>query len=262
MTLTTLQQHFLLDCMLEMGDLLLDCGAEISRVEDTLSRVGRAYGANRTDVFVIPSLISITLNFPETEPITETRRITSNGATDFYRLEKLNTLSREICLEPIRLAELRQRLDHVAAGHKPFPVIFFGSMLGGGGFAVFFGGTIWDGLAAALVGAGVCLLQNRLGRTQLNTVAFNLLVSLLMGLAVGLITGLIPALHMDKILIGDIMLLIPGLAITNALRNMLVGNTISGAVRLAESLIWAAALAGGIMVALAVVEALHGGIGV
>ena len=261
MSLTILQQHFLLDCMLEMGDLLLDCGAEITRVEDTLSRMGRAYGASRADVFVIPSLISITLNFPETEPVTETRRITSNGSTDFYRLEKLNTLSRECCREPIRLAELRQRLDHVAQGRKPFSVVFFGSMLGGGGFAVFFGGTIWDGLAGALVGAGVCLLQNRLGRTQLNTVAFNLIVSLLMGLAVGFLSSLIPVLHMDKILIGDIMLLIPGLAITNALRNMLVGNTISGAVRLAESLIWAAALAGGIMVALAIVDAVHGGLG-
>ena len=88
MSMSIYDQHFLLDCMLEMGDLLLDCGAEITRAEDTLSRVGRAYGANRADVFVIPSLISITLNFPETEPVTETRRITSTGSTDFYRRER------------------------------------------------------------------------------------------------------------------------------------------------------------------------------
>ena len=62
---------------------------------------------------------------------------------------------------------------------------------------------------------------------------------------------------MDKILIGDIMLLIPGLAMTNAIRNMLLGDTISGVVRLAESLIWAAALAGGFMVALTIVNVLH-----
>ena len=253
MFLTIYDQHVLLDCLLEMGDLLLDCGAEISRVEDTLNRMGKAYGANRVDVFAIPSLLSITLNFPETIPVTETRRISSTGSTDFYRMEKLNALSRECCREPLELTELRARLDHVAAGRKPFAAVFWGSVLGGGGFAVFFGGTVWDGLAAAIFGAGICLLQYALGRTQLNTVAFNLLVSLLTGLAVGLVTGLIPALHMDKILIGDIMLLIPGLAMTNAIRNMLVGNTISGVVRLAESLIWAAALAGGFMVALVIV---------
>ena len=254
MSLTIEEQSLLLDCMLEMGDLLMDCGAEISRVEDTLERVGLAYGANRVDVFAIPSLISITLNFPETVPVTETRRIRSTGSTDFYRLEKLNSLSRALSRETLPLPELREKLDHVAAGKKPFSVVFFGSMLGGGGFAVFFGGTIWDGVAGALFGAGICLLQYALGRTQLNTVASNLLVSLLTGLAIGVVAGLIPALHMDKIMIGDIMLMIPGLAMTNALRNMLVGNTISGSLRLLESLIWAGALAGGFMVALAVVE--------
>ena len=128
-----------------------------------------------------------------------------------------------------------------------------GSVLGAGSFAVFFGGTIWDGLAAAVFALAVCFLQNRLGRTQVNTAAFNLVISLLIGLGVGLAVILLPTLHMDKILIGDIMLLIPGLAMTNAIRNTLLGNTISGVVRLAESLIWAAALAGGFMVALVIV---------
>ena len=132
-------------------------------------------------------------------------------------------------------------------------MVFWGSVLGGGGFAVFFGGSIWDGLAAAVFAALICLLQQRLGKTQLGVVASNLMVSFVIGVGVGLVTKLIPALHMDKILIGDIMLLIPGLAMTNAIRNTLVGNTISGFVRLGESLIWAAALAGGFMVALVVV---------
>jgi len=76
----------------------------------------------------------------------------------------------------------------------------------------------------------------------------------LIGLGVGLVTGLIPALHMDKILIGDIMLLIPGLAMTNSIRNMLGGNTISGLIRLTESLIWAGALAGGFMTAIMIID--------
>ena len=255
MELTKDGQSVLLDCMLEMGDLLLDAGAEISRVEDTPSRMGRAYGALRTDVFVIPSLISISMEFVEGEATTQTRRIHSNGLTDFYRLEKLNALSRSCCAEPLPTPELRAQLDHVAAGRKPFAVILGGSVLAAFSFAIFFGGSIWDGLASAVFAVAVVLLQERLGRTELNTVAFNLLVSLLIGLGVGVFAAILPVLHMDKILIGDIMLLIPGLAMTNAVRNMLVGTTISGAVRLAESLIWAGALAGGFMVALLVVGA-------
>ena len=256
MKLTKDEQSRLLDCMLEMGELLLDAGAEISRTEDTLTRMGLAYGALRMDVFVITSIISITMEFADGEAVTETRRIRSNGSNDFYRLEALNSHSRSCCAAPLPVAELRERLDKVAAGRKPFSVILIGSVLAASGFAVFFGGSIWDGLAAGVFAVAICLLQERLGRTELNTVAFNLLISLLIGLGVGLLAALLPALHMDKILIGDIMLLIPGLAMTNAIRNMLTGNTISGVVRLAESLIWAGALAGGFMVAMLITDAL------
>ena len=257
MTLSREEQSRLLDCLLELGDLLLDAGGEISRVEDTLERMGRAYGAGRMDVLVITAIISITMEFPGQESVTETRRIRSAGQTDFYRVEKLNALSRQCCAEPLPVDELRRRIDAVAAGRKPLGMKLGGSVLAAGGFAVFFGGSLWDGLVAAAFAAIIFLLQDRLGRTKLNAVAFNLLVSLVVGLLVGLVTAAIPALHMDMILIGDIMLLIPGLAITNAVRNLLVGDTISGAVRLAESLIWAAALAGGFMVAMTIVNALH-----
>jgi len=118
---------------------------------------------------------------------------------------------------------------------------------------VFFGGSLWDGLTAAIFAVLICLMQKKLGDTQINPVGANLLLSLLTGLGVGFCCLALPVLHMDKILIGDIMLMIPGLAITNAIRNILGGNTISGVVRLTECLIWAGALAGGFMTAMLVV---------
>ena len=149
---------------------------------------------------------------------------------------------------------MRARLEHVASGKKPDNVIFWGSILAAGGFAVFFGGSIWDALATSVFAIVICLLQKKLNRTQISITGSNLLISLLVGLGVGLLCELVPKLHMDMILIGDIMLLIPGIAMTNAIRNMLGGNTISGVIRLTESLIWAAALAGGFMTALLIIE--------
>ena len=254
MTLTKEKQTELAECLLDMGALLLDCGAEISRVEETIVRMGRAYGARHVDVFVIPSIISLTMEFTDEESITESRRIYSSAGTDFYRLEKLNDLSRACCAEPIPLNEMRARLEHVASGKKPDNVIFWGSILAAGGFAVFFGGSIWDALATSVFAIMICPLQKKLNRTQISITGSNLLISLLVGLGVGLLCELVPKLHMDMILIGDIMLLIPGIAMTNAIRNMLGGNTISGVIRLTESLIWAAALAGGFMTALLIVE--------
>ena len=254
MTLTKEKQTELAECLLDMGALLLDCGAEISRVEETLMRMGRAYGARHVDAFAITSIITLTMEFADEDAITETRRIYSSAGTDFYRLEKLNDLSRSCCAAPIPVAELRAKLEHVAEGKKPESVILWGSILAAGGFAVFFGGTIWDGLTAAAFALLICFLQKQLGHTQISTTGSNLFISFLSGLGVGLLCRLVPMLHMDMILIGDIMLLIPGIAMTNSIRNMLGGNTISGAVRLLESLIWAAALAGGFMTAMLIVE--------
>ena len=254
MTLTKEKQTELAECLLDMGALLLDCGAEISRVEETLMRMGRAYGARHVDAFAITSIITLTMEFADEDAITETRRIYSSAGTDFYRLEKLNDLSRSCCAAPIPVEELKAKLEHVAAGKKPESVILWGSILAAGGFAVFFGGTVWDGLTAAAFALLICFLQKRLGRTQISTTGSNLFISFLSGLGVGLLCRLVPVLHMDMILIGDIMLLIPGIAMTNSIRNMLGGNTISGAVRLLESLIWAVALAGGFMTAMLILE--------
>ena len=257
MAITREQEPMLLDCLLDMAALLLDAGAEISRVEDTISRLGRAYGAQRVEVFVITSIISLTMEFPGREAITETRRVRSDSSTDFYRVEKLNALSRRCCAAPLPPEELREQVAAVAAGHKPFRSVLIGSILGSGAFTIFFGGTIWDALAAIVFGVLICLLQRYLGRTRINTVASNLLISMLIGLGVGALTLLLPMLHMDMILIGDIMLLIPGMAMTNAVRNLLVGDTISGVVRLAESLVWAGALAGGFMAAMLLLDTLR-----
>ena len=250
------QEADMLECLLDMGELLLESGAEISRVEDTLCRIARAYGAVRADAFVITSIVSITIEFTESDLVTENRRIYSSSGTDFYRLEKLNELSRRICHSPEPLSEFRKAISEVTSREKPFSIILLGSILAAGGFAVFFGGSVNDGITASFFAWGICLLQKYLGRTQINPAASNLLISLATGLCVGMLCRVITTLHMDKILIGDIMLLIPGLAMTNAVRNILVGNTISGVVRLTECFLWALSLAGGFMTAIMILEIL------
>ena len=71
-----------------------------------------------------------------------------------------------------------------------------------------------------------------------------------MGIVICLTVKLFPFLNLDKIMIGDIMLLIPGIAATNSIRDMLMGDTISGMMRLIESILWAGALACGFMAAI------------
>ena len=244
----------LLHQMLDLGEMMLYAGAEVNRVEDTLMRLGTAYGAKKMNVFVITSSMVVTMNFSDDVEITQTRRILGAGATDFTKIEALNHLSRQCCRNPLPPGEFARQLEKIS---QPFPLRgwYAGSFLAAGGFAVFFGGTIWDGLTAVFFAWITCLLQRTLGVICRNTVIFNLLCSLLVGFGICGVMRLLPMLHMDKIIIGVIMLLIPGIAITNSVRDILMGDTISGILRLTESLIWAGGLACGFMVAIWVMGA-------
>ena len=100
-------ENRLLHLLLDMGEMLLASGAEINRVEDTLQRIGRAYGAAKMNVFVITSSIVITMERTDGELLTHTRRVNYTGSTDFTALEQLNALSRNCCINPIPLDQSR-----------------------------------------------------------------------------------------------------------------------------------------------------------
>ena len=172
-------------------------------------------------------------------------------------LEALNDLSRRCCADPIPLDELRREVAQITAEAPKPLLVYLGSALAAGSCALFFGGSMTDGLVAALFGLVICRLQRHFGPQCPNRLVFNLLSALAVGISITLCAFFLPELHADKILIGDIMLLIPGLAMTNAVRDTMVGSPISGAMRLIETLLWAGALAMGFMSAFL----LMGGIG-
>ena len=246
MQTTTEYLHIFLD----MGDALLSSGAEIFRVEDTLNRMGYACGAAQMNVFVITSSIVITMEFPQQAACTQTRRIRENGGNDFTRLEQLNDLSRHFCCHPLSPQELRKEFDKIIAP-KPLPLgKLAGSILAACSFALFYGGspadTAFSGIAAILIWC----FQQYLRPVCMNDVTFQFAASFLTGCGICSFKALFPGLHLDKIMIGDIMLLIPGLMTTNAIRDVLIGDTLSGVIRLIVSLLLAAALALGFIAAI------------
>ena len=243
----TEQPEALLHCFLDLGEALLAAGADVNRVEDTLARLGAAYGAVRMDVFVITSSIVVTMSLPDGRDVTQTRRILTPGGTDLTVLEDLNALSRRCCTCPLPVKRLRDEIS-VLTQNPPRPLrIYAGSALAAGSCSVFFGGSIWDGLSAAAFGLAICHLQRHFSGICPNRLVFNLLAAMAVGVSITLWAALLPQLHMDMVMIGDIMLLIPGMAMTNAVRDTMVGSPISGVMRLIETLLWAGALAMGFM---------------
>ncbi|MBQ8663290.1 MAG: threonine/serine exporter family protein [Eubacterium sp.] len=239
--------------ILDVGEMMLYSGGEINRVEDTLQRMGHAYGGEDVNVFVITTNIMMTVRFPGGVELTQTREIPNGGKLDFTRLEALNELSRQCCKQPLAPSRLRQRLDELEKIEVNPKILYLASMLSTGVFAIFFGGNIWDALVAAGFALIICFMQRKVADICPNNMIFCLLCSLVIGLGIGAIGRIVPVLHPDKIMIGDIMLLIPGLGITNAIRDVFAGDTISGMLRLVESVLWAAALAAGFMISMGLI---------
>ena len=238
-----------LSLAMDIGERMLRCGAEIARVEDSLSRICRAFGAERVDVFTITSSIIVTIMSESFGDITQTRRVQNTGS-DFHRLSRLNDLSRAICGQGLSDAEIRRRIREIDSG----PVYGLAAQsalfaLISGAFSLFFGGVWQDALAAAVIGAVLRLLQEGLGLLSLNPFFASVLTAFAGGLGAGYAvrTGL--AVHIDKIAIGNVMPLIPGIALTNGIRDMFSGDLISGLLRFAEALLLAAAVALGFVAA-------------
>lgn len=249
MTLTKGEEYKLLHLLLDMGEMMLCSGGEVHRVENTLSLMGKAYGAVETSVLVITASIIVTMKFADGNLVTETRRIENAGGNKLWRLERLNALSRRCCENPIGVDELEIEIKGCKAPVNQW-VFYLGSALAAGAFAVFFGGNIFDGIAAAVFALLICLFQTKLSHIFPNNIIFNLVCSFVIGFIICVAAKLIPFISADKIISGDIMLLIPGVAFTNAIRDLLVGDTISGIMRLIESLLWAAGLAVGFMLSI------------
>ena len=233
--------------LMDFGVSLLECGAEVSRVEDSLKRTGAAHGYSKMQVFVITSCIIVTLTGPDGETKTQIRRILTPPSTNFALLEELNKLSRHYCECPSE--DFSRLLEGIHVPHSRGG-IRLGAALAAGFFALFFGGSFYDALAAGGVGILLTLLSGHIYSISSNQLIYHLLCSFLSGLCIGLLTRLFPFLHGDMILIGEIMLLIPGIAMTNSVRDLLTGNTISGLLRLIETSTWALALADGFMLSM------------
>lgn len=235
--------------LLDIGEKLLICGAEVYRAEETLAKMIKAYGAEKQSVFVITSNIIISIDMPGGMHVTDTRRVLKAGSTNYSCLEALNSLSRSYCEKTFPVSELRERVDACTAQVSSVYTVI-GSFIAAGAAAVFFGGSYFDGIVAAFLSLIVCHFQISAARVPKNRFQLNFAASLTMGIAAVILTRIIPYTSADNVIIGNITLLIPGFAMTSSIRDIIVGDTISGSMRFIETLIWSAGLAIGIMLSL------------
>lgn len=240
----------ILEASITVGYYLLCNGADIYRVEQSIDYICQAYGLTDIHVFAIPSSIVVTIA-DGSESLTTSRRITGHR-TNLDCVEQLTGLSRYICENTPGYEEIIERMD--AIRKRPIwgtPWQYGAHMLAGASFCIFFGGTVPDSLVCALLGAFIMFLTKYMHSLNANGFFINILCSFsaafIGGKAAPLSKGY---LHADSIIIGSIMLLVPGLALANSMRDFISSDTMTGLSRMTEALFVALGVALGVAFAM------------
>ncbi len=232
------------------GEMLLKNGAETSRVEDTIRRICTRAGLTETEVLVFPTGIIINAKNGDTR-LTKAKRIHARDI-NLAVVSEVNDISRKFSGGKVSLAEGLSKIRSIEAEPKDyrFPLVLTAGALASGSATFLLGGSAADLLPAIIATAVVRILT---GATAFNLayVFQHYMAGLFAGLIASLFVDFSFGQHLDKIIVGALLPLVPGVALTNAVRDFISGDLLSGTLRLVEALLVAAALAGGVGFSLA-----------
>lgn len=233
-----------------VGEELLRCGAEISRVEDTMKRIADHYGATKRQIFIISNGVFVNLEMGEQVHSVSIESI-PKVSVNLGKLCSLNHLSRAIEKENLELDQaLAQLADIQAPEKKSAAARIAASGIGAAAFCYIFGGGARECIGAFFMGLLLWTFFTAVERFSLPKVLLHLGGSMLVtaGCIVLHRLGLVDSLN--KVVIGSIIPMIPGVDFINGVRDLAEGNYISGPIRLLDALVIFVCIAAGVYIAL------------
>lgn len=228
------------------GELMLTSGAETYRAENTMAHILKKDTNANITTLALTTSIMITLEDEDSEPLTIVRRI-SGGSIKLSRIVRVNEISRAFCDDKISLEEAYEQLLQIPV--REYHALWYNIATVGvaTGFTMFFGGT-WLDIFATLITSTVLACIITFGKHfHIGGFVLNCISSACLAFTCILLKNTcLPAIDPDIVIIGSIMPLVPGVAITNAIRDTLQGDYISGSARILEAFLTAAAIAIGV----------------
>ena len=237
--------HKILHIATEAGRIILENGGETYRVEETIFRICTAFNVKDCDSFVTPTgiMVSITDNFGQT--ISLVKRV-KGRTVNLEKISKVNDLSRNIRTKGLTADEVKDALilinNEKRYGMKT--TVFFAA-LSAAFFTLLFGGDINDFCVSFFIGIIIKFSSNFFGKYKINEFFINTFGGAITALIALLSISMGIGHNLDTIIIGSIMLLVPGLAITNALRDTIAGDLLSALARALEAFLIAVGIATG-----------------
>ena len=233
----------LLDMAVELGYQLAMSGAETFRVEESIIRVLNSYNI-QAEVFAIPNCLHVSIHPSDSVPISRMRRVGHHG-NNLDAVEKYNSVARRICSEcpEPKIAAQWVKETEPTIKYYPIPVALLGHFLAAAGFAIIFGGSFLDSLCAGICGIVIGLANRLMDRFKVNLFFKIIIASFIMAIIAYFASSIRIIHNADTSIIGALMLLVPGLLFTNALRDIIYGDTNSGTNRIVQVFLIAAAIA-------------------
>ena len=233
-----------INCFLLAGRIMIESGAETYRVEDTMLRMARSQNMGDAQSYVTPTGIIFSLG--KTQPT----RITSISSriTDLHRIVLVNNISRKLTSQMITLEQAYDELKKIQNTNYFLPIIIqvLAASIASSCFLLLYNG-VWTDVPAAFIAGGlglyVATVIHQMTRVKFFS-EFSAAVSV--GLVALFAVNLGFGAEIDKIIIGSVMPLVPGLLITNAVRDLMAGHFTAGMAKGAEAFLTAFAIGSGI----------------
>lgn len=230
----------------EIGDTLLSSGGEIYRTQDTILRILHAFGIAECDVYVLTNGIFASANESLPDACSIVRNV-SLGSVHLGKVAAINQLSREIAEGRVNETEAAARLREIRSMQSPTRTVqLLAGGVGSACFTLLFGGRLPDAFCAFFIGILLQVFLRTAARKKTSRFITNAFGAALVT-ALSLVSLKLPfPLSKDFIIIGDIMPLVPGIALTTSFRNLFYGDYLSGAINLLDALLTAACIAVGV----------------
>lgn len=237
----------ILQIAINLGDILLTSGAEVYRVEETIRRVCKSYKIDCDCYCTLTGIfISTEGTAADIHSLTVIRRIKDRNV-DLHKIELVNTFSRSIEKDPIDYDEALKKIEEIKRRpYFSFPIMLLAASFNAYVYSCLFGGTSIDGLVAFVISMIIYSLKEYISKYGF----FEFLQLFLSGIIAGGITLMfkmgIDTLNIDKVMVGAIMVFVPGVAITSGIKDALNGDILSSAGRIGEGILTACALGAGV----------------
>lgn len=232
------------------GEIMLQSGAETYRVEDTISRILKSQEFETVETFVIPTCIIATIDSPDIELITNVKRI-KNRHVRLDKITMVNDLSRQYVNGLVSTHDALVRIANIdkTKSYSP-PTIVAATGISAGFFTIMVGGSLIDFIVSLIIGLGFGMVQIWLSKRDITSYLIYFISGFIIGSSVVCSSWLIPGLNVDYVVIGSIMPLVPGVAFTNSIRDMIGDELLSGLSRGIEALFIAVSIAAGVGIAM------------